>query len=172
MLTSGPLGRPSPRLAALWRRDGTSVEERVITDPNYLPGLEHAWQQHLEAIPASEGPTGTSCMYCNKKPQGNYRKLCASCYRIKRELDLAREVKAELDHAGGGGPSSPLLLDPEIIPLPRRHNEGCEHGPGAGLPVEGESAPVRRVEFERTCALCKKSFPPSTVEGDTRTSDR
>lgn len=133
--------------------------EHLLTDPDYLPELERAWQQYLEAMPPSESPTGTSCLHCSKPPEGK-RKLCTSCYRIRRELDLARVAQAELERAGGGAPISLLLMDAAgITPLPRHHAGDCEHGAGGGLPEEGESAPVLRVEFERTCALCKNSFP-------------
>lgn len=170
-----PLGKPSPRLVALWSQNKTSVEERVLTDAGYLPGLEQAWQRRLEEIsmsqpegsmPPSEGPAGNSCLHCSNKParRGLNARLCQSCGFIKVELDLAREVQAELEQAKGA-PSSPPSVDRGITPLPRHHSSsGCEqHSAGAGRPSgrpdEGDPAPVQSVAFQRQCALCRLSFP-------------
>lgn len=70
------LGRLSRRLAALWSRNESSVVGRLLTDPDYLPGLEQAWQQYLDAIPLRSVLPATAAFTAANSPRGG-----ASCAR-------------------------------------------------------------------------------------------
>lgn len=149
--TRRTLGRPSSRLAQMWSRNQVSLEERLVVDQDYLPGLEQGWQQYLKSLPPKTNLSADRCLHCDGQ-RVRRRNACRSCNRLTADLVRARRVQAEMQAAGGGAPDSPLSLQLGVDLQPRVNPPHPVHGVGAGL--GGASAPTNPVPIRRTCALC------------------